>query len=129
MMMARRGLAALLLGCAAAALTEWHVQGQVAPNVTFERLLNAAREPQNWLTYWGNYEGTHFTRLDSIKPANAASLAAQWSYQFGGGTVETVPLVVDGLMFVTGPQNNAAALDARTGREIWRLTGRGAPPR
>ena len=52
------------------------------------------------------------------------TLRAQWSYQFGAGNNETVPIVVDGLMFVTGPLNNAAALDARTGRPIWKYTRR-----
>jgi PQQ-dependent dehydrogenase (methanol/ethanol family) len=88
-------------------------------NVTFDRLKNAPREPQNWLTYWGNYQGTHYSPLSSITSRNVASLASQWTYQFGAGTNETVPIVVDGLMFVTGPMNNAAALDARTGRPIW----------
>src|SRR6266849_4670809 len=91
-------------------------------NVSFSRLRNAASEPQNWLTYWGDYQGTHYSRLTSITPANVRSLAPKWSFQFGAGSVESVPLVVDGLMFVTGPQNNAAALDARTGRPIWRYT-------
>jgi len=91
-------------------------------NVSFSRLRNAASEPQNWLTYWGDYQGTHYSRLASITPANVRSLAPKWSFQFGTGSVESVPLVVDGLMFVTGPQNNAAALDARTGRPIWRYT-------
>jgi PQQ-dependent dehydrogenase (methanol/ethanol family) len=88
-------------------------------NVTFERLKNARKEPQNWLMYWGNYPGTHYTWLNSITPANVGSLAPQWSFQFGAGNNESTPIVVDGLMFVTGPLNNAEALDARTGRLIW----------
>ena len=91
-------------------------------DASFPRLRNASSEPQNWLTYWGDYRGTHYSRLDSITPSNVRSLAPRWSFQFGAGAVESVPLVVDGLMFVTGPQNNAAALDARTGRPIWRYT-------
>lgn len=93
-------------------------------NVSFARIKNARQEPQNWLTYWGDYEGTHYSWLDSITPVNASSLRSQWSYQYGGGNVEATPIVVDGLMFVTGPLNNAAALDARTGRPIWRYTRR-----
>ena len=93
-------------------------------NVTYSRLKNARAEPWNWLTYWGDYQGTHYSGLNAITPANAHSLAAQWSFQFGAGNNETVPIVVDGLMFVTGPLNNAAALDARTGRPIWRYTRR-----
>ena len=101
---------------------EWKPSADL--NVTYSRLKNARAEPQNWLTYWGDYQGTHYSRLDSITPANVGSLPAQWSYQFGAGNNETVPIVVDGLMFVTGPLNNAAALDARTGQPIWRYTRR-----
>lgn len=93
-------------------------------NVSFSRIKNAAQEPDNWLTYWGDYEGTHYSRLDSITPANVKSLRSQWTFQYGGSNVQATPLVVDGLMFVTGPLNNAAALDARTGRPIWRYTRR-----
>jgi PQQ-dependent dehydrogenase (methanol/ethanol family) len=89
-------------------------------NVSYARLKNASAEPQNWLTYWGNYQGTHYSGLDSIKPANVASLTSKWTFQYGGGGAEAVPIVVDGIMFVTGPQDNVAALDARTGRPIWR---------
>jgi alcohol dehydrogenase (cytochrome c) len=91
-------------------------------NVTFERLKNAAAEPHNWLTYWGDLRGTHYSGLKQITPANVAALKSAWTYQTGGNTVETTPLVVDGLMFVTGPLNNVAALDARTGRPLWRYT-------
>jgi alcohol dehydrogenase (cytochrome c) len=88
-------------------------------NVTYSRLNNAAAEPWNWLTYWGNYPGMHSSGLKSITPANVATLRTQWTYQFGRGNVETSPIVVDGLMFVTGPLNDADALDARTGSRIW----------
>jgi alcohol dehydrogenase (cytochrome c) len=91
-------------------------------DVSFSRIRNASSEPQNWLTYWGDFQGTHHSRLDSINTANVRSLGPRWTYQFGAGPVESVPIVVDGLMFVTGPQNNATGLDARTGRPIWRYT-------
>ena len=89
-------------------------------NVTAERLNHADAEPQNWLEYWGQANGTHFSNLSSITPANVAKLTAQWTFQFGGGNVEVTPIVVNGMMFVTGPRDNAAALDARTGAVIWR---------
>src|SRR5262249_35133952 len=85
-------------------------------NLSFQRLRNAREEPQNWLTYWGDYQGTHYSRLKSVTPANVKSLESQWSFQFAGTNVETTPIVIDGIMFVTGALNNAAALDARTGR-------------
>ena len=82
--------------------------------------VNACAEPQNWLHYWGDLQGTHYSALKSITTANVTKLAAQWTFQFGGANVEVTPLVVDGIMFVTGPRDNAAALDARTGSPIWR---------
>ncbi len=93
-------------------------------NVSFQRIRNAREEPQNWLTYWGDYQGTHYCRLKSITTANVKSLGSQWSFQFAGTNVENTPIVVDGIMFVTGALNNAAALDARTGRPIWRYSRR-----
>lgn len=93
-------------------------------NVTFARLNNAGAEPQNWLSYWGDLRGTHFSGLKQVTPLNAASVKASWTYQLGGTTVETTPIVVDGMMFVTGPLNNVTALDARTGQPIWKYTRR-----
>jgi len=46
--------------------------------VTFERLLNSSKEPQNWLTYSGDYAGRRFSLLDQVNTANANSLAAKW---------------------------------------------------
>jgi alcohol dehydrogenase (cytochrome c) len=96
---------------------EWRPASDL--NVTYARLKNASSEPHNWLTYWGNYAGTHFTSLKAITSTNVSSLVSKWTFQFGGGLVETTPIVVDGLMFVTGPLNSADALDARTGNAIW----------
>ena len=120
MKMARRALLTLLLACAAAALTEWHVQGQVAPNVTFERLLNAAKEPQNWLTYHGTYASNRYTQLTQIVPENVTNLELKWMYQGAVmGNWQSTPLVVDGVMYLTQRPNDVVALDARTGRVFW----------
>ena len=93
-------------------------------NVSFQRIRNAREEPQNWLTYWGDYQGTHYSHLKSITPENVASLSSQWSFQFSGTGVETTPIVVDGIMFVTSALDNVAGLDARTGSPIWRYQRR-----
>src|SRR5437763_6047900 len=88
--------------------------------VTFERLVNAAKEPQNWLTYSGDYAGRRFSPLDQINTANARSLVAKWVYQTAAtGKFETTPLVVDGILYATGQDDRAFALDASTGRPIW----------
>ena len=89
--------------------------------VTFQRLVEAAKEPQNWLTYSGDYAGRRHSGLEQIDTANVERLAAQWVFQSEAkGKFETTPLVFDGVMYVTGQENLAYALDARTGRMIWR---------
>jgi len=88
--------------------------------VTGERLLNADKEPQNWLMYSGDYAGRRFSTLDEIKTGNAEKLVPKWAYQtMAGGKFETTPLVVDGILYATGQDDRAFALDARTGRPIW----------
>ena len=88
--------------------------------VTSERLLNAEKEPQNWLMYSGDYAGRRFSTLDEIKTGNAEKLVPKWAYQtMAGGKFETTPLVVDGILYGTGQDDRAFALDARTGRPIW----------
>jgi len=114
-MLAKIGSALFLF--AAFSLTVARAQG---PAVTEDRLLHAAAEPQNWLSYSGTYDGWRYSRLDQITPQNATQLSAQWVFQTGvPGKFETSPLVVDGIMYVTAADNHAFALDARTGRSLW----------
>src|SRR5687768_11176300 len=96
---------ALLLSLATAASAQ----------VPFERIVNAAKEPGNWLTYSGNYAGHRFSPLQEITAANVSQLRVKWVYQFRNARTEVSPIVVDGVMYLTGP-NHAAAVDARTGR-------------
>ena len=88
--------------------------------VTPQRLLDSAKDPQNWLMYSGDYAGRRFSALDQINISNAASLVPKWAYQtMGGGKFETTPLAVDAVLFATGQDDRAFALDARSGRPIW----------
>ncbi len=88
--------------------------------VTPQRLLDSAKEPQNWLMYSGDYGGHRFSALDQINTSNAGALVPKWAYQtMAGGKFETTPLVVDGILYGTGQDNRAFALDARSGRPIW----------
>jgi alcohol dehydrogenase (cytochrome c) len=91
-----------------------------AQAVTPQRLAAAASEPQNWLTYSGNYHSTRFTPLAQITPANVTNLKLQWVYQSPvAGNWQTTPLVVDGVMYITQRLNDVVALDAATGRAFW----------
>ncbi len=89
--------------------------------ITYDRLLNAAQEPQNWITYSGRYSGWRYSTLNQINTSNASRLVMQWAFQVGDlGQFETTPLVVDGILYATGQNNRAFAIDIRTGRAIWR---------
>ena len=71
-----------------------HAQGG---NVTADRILKAAAEPQNWLTYGGTYESQRYSTLAQITPQNVGRLEQQWVLQnqvFGAW--QSNPIVVDG---------------------------------
>jgi PQQ-dependent dehydrogenase (methanol/ethanol family) len=95
-------------------------QAEIPGGLTFERLRNAAAEPQNWLTYWGDYQGRHFSGLDKINATNVGQLQARWAVPLGEGLLEGSPLVVDGVMYASGLPGQVFALDAKSGLQIWR---------
>jgi alcohol dehydrogenase (cytochrome c) len=89
-------------------------------DVPYERLRDADHEPGNWLTYSRTYGGQRFSPLDQINVSNAGRLRVAWVHQVAeSDTVETSPVVVDGVMYITEPPNKVKALDARTGRTYW----------
>jgi alcohol dehydrogenase (cytochrome c) len=91
-----------------------------ARQVSFDRILQAAAEPQNWLTYSGGYFSQRHSALRQITPGNAKNLEQQWVFQAESlEKFETTPLVVDGIMYLTQAPSDAVALDARTGRVFW----------
>jgi alcohol dehydrogenase (cytochrome c) len=88
--------------------------------VTADRLEKAGAEPRNWLMYWGDYASTHYSALPQIDATNVARLRAEWTFPMPGDSVlEATPIVADGVMYTTQP-GVVSALDARTGRQIWR---------
>ena len=92
----------------------------VQAQVTYDRIFNAADEPENWLTYSGGYDSQRHTRLDQIDARNVGDLELKWVHQANSlQTFETSPLVVDGVMFLTEAPNTVVALDAKLGRVFW----------
>ena len=74
----------------------------------------------DWLTYNGSYNTERHSELKQITSKNVNSLVNQWVYHVpGAGALQCVPIVVDGVMYVTQP-NEIFALDSRSGRLIWR---------
>ena len=121
-----RGASCVVIGLAAAALAPAAAHGQAGNGpyltpVTWERLLNAADEPENWLMYSGTLDGQRYSRLDQIHNRNVGGLVMKWAREIrGADRLQGTPLVVDGVMFVTGSANSVVALDAATGRPYWR---------
>ena len=108
-------LLALLAG--AARLT---AQQTPPPLVTSQEVLEGLTpDGSHWLTFGGNYSNQRHSPLTQITPANVNRLVPQWTFQTGTlGNFETTSLFRDNILYVTGPQNVAWALDARTGRQI-----------
>jgi PQQ-dependent dehydrogenase (methanol/ethanol family) len=85
----------------------------------FEALLHP--KSGDWPTYYGTLSGNRYSALTQINKGNVSQLKLQWIYPIQYQPLETTPLVADGMMFVTGP-NQVSALDGRSGREIWKYT-------
>ena len=99
------------------AAAAWSLSGQSLP-VSFERLLNAADEPSNWLMYSHTYNSWRFSSLNEITTANVKNLRVKWLFQGRHSEkFETTPLIVNGIMYLTRPENAIYALDASTGRQ------------
>jgi alcohol dehydrogenase (cytochrome c) len=94
--------------------------GSLSAQVSFERLLNADKEPQNWLTYSGSMMSQRHSLLTEITPQNVKNLEQQWVFQARSlEKFEATPLVVDGIMYTVQAPNDVVALDPVTGRVFW----------
>ncbi len=92
--------------------------GELGPGVAFADVAHP--KPGSWPTYDGNESGNRFSPLQQINTANVERLAPKWMFPIPGAprALEVTPIVVDGVMYVTSV-NEAYALDARSGRQIW----------
>lgn len=92
-----------------------------AADVSDQRLKAAANENENWLLYGRDYQNQRFSPLDEINASNIKRLVPKWIYQTGySATFQTNPLIVDGVMYVTAPFSHVMAINAETGKELWR---------
>ncbi len=91
-------------------------QASQATGIDFARILNP--KPGDWLTYNGNLSGNRYSELTGINAANVSDLSLKWIFSIPHFGLESTPLVAEGVMYVTGP-NQAFAIDAASGRQIW----------
>src|SRR5882762_1974446 len=92
-----------------------------------------ASQQVEWLYQGGDPAGTRYSQLTDINPSNISQLKVAWQWkhwetplpEYGTtpGFFEATPLMIDGVLYVTTPYNSIAALDAETGKELWRFDG------
>ncbi|MCH2254116.1 MAG: PQQ-dependent dehydrogenase, methanol/ethanol family [Vicinamibacterales bacterium] len=88
--------------------------------VTSDMLVRADERPGDWTMYSGQYHSQRFSRLAQIDRSTVGGLELAWVRQLDTlGQVQTSPLVVDDVMYVTTPENEVLALDAATGQVFW----------
>jgi len=86
-----------------------------AGDVTFDRLVNSEKEPQNWLNHHGNLEAHRFSGLDQINAKNVKKLKVAFTWAMGGtqgggkeiiqykyAGLEGTPVAEDGFLYLTG---------------------------
>jgi PQQ-dependent dehydrogenase (methanol/ethanol family) len=76
-------------------------------------------DPANWLSWRRTLDGWGYSPLDQIDRNNVGRLKMMWTRGLGTGTVEATPLVYNGVMYVPGPGDVIAAIDAKTGDLVW----------
>src|SRR5438067_7251868 len=85
----------------------------------------AFAQRSDWPVYGGSDDHTHYTRLSQIGASNVGRLEVAWTYQthdeFSGSEMQTNAIVVDGVLYGTSPKLRVFALDAATGKELWRF--------
>jgi len=99
-----------------------------AAEVTSERLIDANREPHNWLMNHRTYDGQRFSPLARITKDNVKNLKLAYAVPLGGGTgnewLEATPLVEDGFLYITDAWGVLYKIDVRSGdvgRIVWRM--------
>ena len=91
-------------------------------NIDRARLLNIDSEPGQWLTTGRDIGHTHHSPLTAINKTSATRLGFAWNYDTGTTRgMEATPIVVDGVLYTSGPTGRVYALHADTGREIWKF--------
>ena len=114
-------LLASSFGCFTSTDPATETRTSVAGDIDLQRLREDA-DPGDWLTLGRDYRQSYYSPLDGIDRDNVSTLGFAWLYEVENiNGLQATPLVVDGMMFASGPHGAAYALDARTGQEIWRF--------
>jgi len=89
-------------------------------NVDASRIINANSEPGSWLSHGRTYDEQRFSPLDKINDANVSRLGLSWHYNLPTNRgLEATPLMIDGVIYVSGSWSMVYALDAVSGELLW----------
>ena len=92
-----------------------------AGRVDEARMKAAPSEPDNWLAGGRDQEGTYYSPLTTLNDKDIGGLGFAWQYDLGTYRgQEATPIVVDGVLYTSGTWGYVYAVDARTGKELWR---------
>lgn len=118
--MTRWTSAAAVKAISAAAFVGFASQSMAA-DVTWDRLLNADKDPKNWTMYHGDFTGWHFSGLDQINTGNVGNLKLAWQHTPASSKrgIQSFPLAVDGVVYYTSSSGSVWALNGATGAPIW----------
>jgi quinohemoprotein ethanol dehydrogenase len=121
-------IATILPGCeredqadaAAASMAAPAISAPVAAAVNSQRLLQADKEPGNWMSHGRTYSEQRYSPLAQVNAENVGQLGLAWSYDLKTERgIEATSLVVDGVMYTTSAWSIVHAIDARSGRALW----------
>jgi len=97
----------------------------VGAQVSFDRILRAQSEPQNWLTYSGDLRSHRHSLLTQVTAANVKNLELAWAFQaLSLEKFEATPLAIDGVLYTVQAPNDVIAIDGASGRTFWTYTYR-----
>ena len=114
------GLTLLLVGCKEPNKGNVSYIHDVTSQVDDDRLANADKTPGDWLSYGRNYYEDRFSSLEQVTKENVKTLGLVWSINLGSKRgIEATPVVVDGIMYLSGAWSKVYAIDARSGKLIW----------
>ncbi len=115
------------------------VMPAIAADVTFERLVNAPNDPQNWLMVHRDYNNSRHSPLTAVNADNVKDLKLKFIFSIGGrgtggtlrGKEESTPLVDDGFMYVSDTWTRVMKFDVRSGTNavpLWRTIPKSSSP-
>jgi len=118
----RKNAAFLTLSTAGILAMSWMILGLQNRRIDENALKNAGQTGEDWLTYGLNMAETRYSPLKQVDATNVSRLGLAWTYEIGpgGGNQEGTPLMANGVLYGITNWSITYALDARTGKELWR---------